>query len=173
VCFFLEVWRSRTFHHPTNIPQSFSPFTLPYTYRLPSRWDLHYFGIFTQRTMVLTDVSRRPVDPILKGQAVLGRFDPWKWEPIVCPEMSSSNYQPALRKNPKDSRSHSFRGGGLKLCVVNDRTFFWHFAKLNVHKGNDTSISNLYMQRKTKTSVTESEIGTRGGGEERETERSE
>jgi hypothetical protein len=84
-----------------------------------------------------------------KNQAVLGRFEPWKWDPIVCPETSSSIHQPALCKISKDSRSHSFRGGSLKLCIVNSRTWFWHFADLNIHTGNDTRISNIYMQRET------------------------
>jgi hypothetical protein len=54
-----------------------------------------------QRRLVFTDVSRQPIGPIFKGQAVQEESSctawPLKMGPIGCLETSVTNYQSTLR----------------------------------------------------------------------------
>ena len=60
--------------------------------------------------LFLTDVSGQPIGLISKGL-------PLKIEPTGPPETSARNYQPTLRKIPKEGRSHLHRGGSLKSRI--------------------------------------------------------
>jgi hypothetical protein len=52
---------------------------------------------------LVIDVLGQPIGPILKDQAVLfGLLDPWKMEPLDCPETSLNNYQSTHRNSPEE-----------------------------------------------------------------------
>jgi hypothetical protein len=75
---------------------------MQYTDRPAHFWD------FTQRRMVfLTNVSEQPVGPNLMGQAVQEETTgPLKMGLICFPETFLRNHHSALRKIPKERRSH-------------------------------------------------------------------
>jgi hypothetical protein len=49
---------------------------------------------------LLTDVSGQSIDPIFRGSSSLALLDPWRWDPIGCPETSVRYCLPAPRNIP-------------------------------------------------------------------------
>jgi len=57
--------------------------------------------------LLLTDVSRKTFRFHLQGLS--GLLDPWRWDPVGCPETSVTNHQSTLRNIPEDRLSKTQR----------------------------------------------------------------
>jgi len=69
-------------------------------------------ALFKQRGLVVTDVSGKPIRPILKGSAVQ-TAGPSKMGRVCRPETPVTKYQFTPRNIPEERRSHLRRGGCL------------------------------------------------------------